>query len=230
MGMFHHHGNGRGHRHGGPKPSGVDRESLRGMQALKRLADIKDRREREQLERGIDLCMTLPKRKRDIPSFSGLRLPFRLRLSFWFQAPWVKQTFHCRRCRSLLRHHRRERALFFAGLALRRRVAGCFAYSVARPLLLYASLEIAVAITGEPATDDGLVSHAGSICLPFQIGLASWSSVASVLVGRYSEHSCHGRNDSPATRSASFWKTFPSPQWRVGICRKHSLEVSAAPL
>jgi agmatinase len=55
MGMFHSHGNGKGHRHGGPKPSGIDRESLRGMQALKRLADIKDRREREQLERGLDL-------------------------------------------------------------------------------------------------------------------------------------------------------------------------------
>jgi agmatinase len=47
MGMFHHH-------HGGDG-AGFDRGSLRGMQVLKRLKDITDRRTRESLERGIDL-------------------------------------------------------------------------------------------------------------------------------------------------------------------------------
>ena len=46
MGMFHHHGKG-----GAP----FDRSKLRGMQALKRLKDVTDRRTKEQLERGLDL-------------------------------------------------------------------------------------------------------------------------------------------------------------------------------
>jgi hypothetical protein len=46
MGLFHHHGSGGGH---------FPRERLRGLQALKRLKDITDRRTREQLERGLDL-------------------------------------------------------------------------------------------------------------------------------------------------------------------------------
>ena len=48
MGMFHSHGKGNGH-------PPFDREQLRGTQAMRRLADIPDRRTQEQLDRGIDL-------------------------------------------------------------------------------------------------------------------------------------------------------------------------------
>ena len=42
MGMFHRHGKGHGH-------PPFDREQLRGTKAMRRLADIPDRRTREQL-------------------------------------------------------------------------------------------------------------------------------------------------------------------------------------
>ena len=48
MGMFHRHGK----RHDHPP---FDREKLRGSWVNRRLADISDRRTREQLERGLDL-------------------------------------------------------------------------------------------------------------------------------------------------------------------------------
>ena len=92
MGMFHHHGNGKGHRHGGPKPSGVDRESLRGMQALKRLADIKDRREREQLERGIDLGLEAAASVNDrtISTFSRGQQPAFAGINTFLKAPYCE--------------------------------------------------------------------------------------------------------------------------------------------
>ena len=92
MGMFHHHGNGKGHRHGGPKPSGVDRESLRGMQALKRLADIKDRREREQLERGIDLGLEAAPSVQDrtISTFSRGQQPAFAGINTFLKAPYCE--------------------------------------------------------------------------------------------------------------------------------------------
>jgi hypothetical protein len=92
MGMFHHHGNGKGHRHGGPKPSGVDRESLRGMQALKRLADIKDRREREQLERGLDLGLAAADSVNDrtISTFSRGQQPAFAGINTFLKAPYCE--------------------------------------------------------------------------------------------------------------------------------------------
>ena len=96
MGMFHHHhgngGNGRGHRHGGPKPSGIDRESLRGMQALKRLADIKDRREREQLERGLDLGLEAAPSVNDrtISLFSRGQQPAFAGINTFLKAPYCE--------------------------------------------------------------------------------------------------------------------------------------------
>ena len=48
MGMFHRHG--KGHDH-----PPFDRDKLRGTWVNRRLADISDRRTREQLERGLDL-------------------------------------------------------------------------------------------------------------------------------------------------------------------------------
>ena len=92
MGMFHHHGNGKGHRHGGPKPSGVDRESLRGMQALKRLADIKDRREREQLERGLDLGLEAAPSVNDrtISTFSRGQQPAFAGINTFLKAPYCE--------------------------------------------------------------------------------------------------------------------------------------------
>jgi hypothetical protein len=92
MGMFHHHGNGKGHRHGGPKPSGIDRESLRGMQALKRLADIKDRREREQLERGLDLGLEAAPSVNDrtISTFSRGQQPAFAGINTFLKAPYCE--------------------------------------------------------------------------------------------------------------------------------------------
>ena len=92
MGMFHHHGNGKGHRHGGPKPSGIDRESLRGMQALKRLADIKDRREREQLERGLDLGLAAAPSVNDrtISTFSRGEQPDFAGINTFLKAPYCE--------------------------------------------------------------------------------------------------------------------------------------------
>ena len=95
MGMFHHHGNGgngKGHRHGGPKPSGIDRESLRGMQALKRLADIKDRREREQLERGLDLGLEAAPSVNDrtISLFSRGQQPAFAGINTFLKAPYCE--------------------------------------------------------------------------------------------------------------------------------------------
>src|SRR5690349_17806640 len=95
MGMFHHHGNGgngHGHRHGGPKPSGIDRESLRGMQALKRLADIKDRREREQLERALDLGLEAAPSVNDrtISLFSRGQQPAFAGINTFLKAPYCE--------------------------------------------------------------------------------------------------------------------------------------------
>ena len=53
MGMFHDHDHGHGHSHG--NGNGFRREDLRGMRVLRRLADITDRTQREEAERGIDL-------------------------------------------------------------------------------------------------------------------------------------------------------------------------------
>ena len=51
MGLFHPHH----HPHHGSGNGGFDRRSLRGMRVLKRLADITDRKQREEAERGLDL-------------------------------------------------------------------------------------------------------------------------------------------------------------------------------
>jgi len=51
MGLFHPHY----HPHDGSGNGGFDRRSLRGMRVLKRLADITDRKQREEAERGLDL-------------------------------------------------------------------------------------------------------------------------------------------------------------------------------
>src|SRR3954447_19893009 len=92
MGMFHHHGDGKGHRHGGPKPSGIDRESLRGMQALKRLADIKDRREREQLDRALDLGLEAAPSVKDrtISLFSRGQQPAFAGINTFLKAPYCE--------------------------------------------------------------------------------------------------------------------------------------------
>ena len=62
------------------------------MQALKRLADIKDRREREQLERGIELGLEAAPSVHDrtIPTFSRGELPHFAGINTFLKAPYVE--------------------------------------------------------------------------------------------------------------------------------------------
>ena len=83
MGMFHHHGKGDGH---------FDRGSLRGMQVLKRLKDITDRRTREQLERGLDLGLEAAPSVEDrtIPTFARGELPHFAGINTFLKAPYAR--------------------------------------------------------------------------------------------------------------------------------------------
>jgi agmatinase len=83
MGMFHQHGKGDGH---------FDRGSLRGMQALKRLKDITDRRTREQLERGLDLGLEAAPSVQDrtISLFSRGQQPAFAGINTFIKAPYCE--------------------------------------------------------------------------------------------------------------------------------------------
>ena len=85
MGMFHQHGKGHGH-------PPFDREQLRGTQALKRLADINDRRTREQLERGLDLGLEASPSVKDrtISTFSRGQQPAFAGINTFLKAPYCE--------------------------------------------------------------------------------------------------------------------------------------------
>jgi agmatinase len=83
MGLFHHHGKGDGH---------FERGSLRGMQVLKRLKDITDRRTREQLERGLDLGLEAAPSVQDrtISLFSRGAQPAFAGINTFIKAPYCE--------------------------------------------------------------------------------------------------------------------------------------------
>ena len=83
MGMFHHHGPGNGP---------FDRGRLRGMQVLRRLKDITDRRTREQLERGLDLGLEAAPSVQDrtISLFSRGQQPAFAGINTFTKAPYCE--------------------------------------------------------------------------------------------------------------------------------------------
>ena len=85
MGMFHGHG--KGHDH-----PPFDREQLRGTRIMRRLADIPDRRTREQLERGIDLGLEAAPSVEDrtISLFSRGQQPAFAGINTFLKAPYCE--------------------------------------------------------------------------------------------------------------------------------------------
>jgi agmatinase len=83
MGMFHHHG---------PGNDPFDRGRLRGMQVLRRLKDITDRRTREQLERGLDLGLEAAPSVQDrtISLFSRGQQPAFAGINTFTKAPYCE--------------------------------------------------------------------------------------------------------------------------------------------
>jgi agmatinase len=85
MGMFHRHG--KGHDH-----PPFDRDKLRGTWVNRRLADISDRRTREQLERGLDLGLEAAPSVQDrtISLFSRGQQPAFAGINTFLKAPYVE--------------------------------------------------------------------------------------------------------------------------------------------
>lgn len=89
MGLFHHHHH--PHSHGGGN-SGFDRSRLHGMRILKRIADIGDRRQREQAERGIDLGLEAARSVQDrtISTFMRGSQPAFAGINTFLRAPYCE--------------------------------------------------------------------------------------------------------------------------------------------
>jgi agmatinase len=89
MGMFHHHHH--PHSHGGGS-GGFDRSRLQGMRILKRIADIGDRRQREQAERGIDLGLEAARsvQDRSISTFMRGSQPAFAGINTFLRAPYCE--------------------------------------------------------------------------------------------------------------------------------------------
>jgi agmatinase len=85
MGMFHRHG--KGHDH-----PPFDRDKLRGTWVNRRLADISDRRTREQLERGLDLGLEAAPSVQDrtISLFSRGQQPAFAGINTFLKAPYCE--------------------------------------------------------------------------------------------------------------------------------------------
>jgi agmatinase len=86
MGLFHHHP----HGNGGQAPA--DRSRLHGMRVLKRLADITDKRQREQAERGIDLGLEAASSVQDrtISTFARGSQPAFAGINTFLRAPYCE--------------------------------------------------------------------------------------------------------------------------------------------
>jgi agmatinase len=89
MGLFHHHHH--PHSHGGGN-GGFDRSRLHGMRILKRIADIGDRRQREQAERGIDLGLEAARSVQDrtISTFMRGSQPAFAGINTFLRAPYCE--------------------------------------------------------------------------------------------------------------------------------------------
>lgn len=89
MGLFHKHHHPHSHS-GGNGP--FDRSRLQGTRVLKRIADISDRRQREQAERGIDLGLEAAKsvQDRSISTFMRGSQPAFAGINTFLRAPYCE--------------------------------------------------------------------------------------------------------------------------------------------
>ena len=91
MGLFHHHKHHHPHAHGGGTGP-VDRSQLHGAQVQKRIADISDRKQREQAERGIDLGLEAAQsvQDRSISTFMRGSQPAFAGINTFLRAPYCE--------------------------------------------------------------------------------------------------------------------------------------------